>query len=183
LVEKFNMRDESYSKTAIWLHWTIAALIVITFIIGLTVDDFPKSWDKAVVNAHVLMGLAVLLLSVARLWWRISHVPPAPALQAGPFLIKMAHLGHYLLYAMMFVVPLVGIPTLLYRGRWVDFGLFQLPPLLARDPQIFKPLTQIHELAAYALVGLALGHVAAALYHQFVLKDGLMSRMLGSRFR
>ncbi len=177
------MPDESYGQTAIWLHWTIALLIVIAFGLGLTVDDFPKSWDGAVVNTHVLLGLAVLVLSAFRLYWRISHVPPALPPQGGPLLTRMAHLGHFLLYAMMFVVPLVGIPTLLYRGRGIDFGLFQIPPLLARDPQIFKPLTQIHEIVAYALIGLAIGHVIAALYHQFVLKDGLMSRMLGRRVR
>ncbi len=182
-MEKLHVREESYGKTAIWLHWIIAVLIVLAFAIGLMVDDFPKSWDKAVVNTHVLIGLAVLALSAARLYWRFTHVPPTLPLQVGPLLTKVAHLGHFLLYTMMFVVPLVGMPTLLYRGRGIDFGLLQLPPLLARAPQIFKPLTQIHELTAYALIGLAVGHVVAALYHQLVLKDGLMSRMLGHRFR
>ena len=182
-MENLNAPEESYSNTAIWLHWSIAVLIVLAFAIGLTVDDFPKSWDKIVVNTHVLIGLAILALSAARLYWRFSHVPPALPLQAGPLLTRVAHLGHFLLYTMMFVVPLVGIPTLLYRGRGIDFGLFQLPPLLARTPQLFKPLTQIHELTAYALIGLAVGHVVAALYHQLVLKDALMLRMLGKRFR
>jgi cytochrome b561 len=82
-----------------------------------------------------------------------------------------------LLYILMLLVPMIGIPTLLYRGRGIDFGVFQIPPMLARTPEIFHPLTDVHGYAAYALVALALGHVAAGLYHQFILKDDLLSRM------
>jgi cytochrome b561 len=77
----------------------------------------------------------------------------------------------------MIVVPLIGIPTLLYRGRGIDFGILQLAPLVPRTPEIYRPLTDVHELAAYALVLLAAGHILAALYHQYVLRDGLVGRM------
>lgn len=175
------MRDARYSSTAIWLHWVTAFLIIAAFVLGLTVDEFPKSWDGAIVNLHVLIGLSILVLSGARLWWRISHRPPELPITVSPLVRRVSLGGHFLLYTLMFVVPLIGVPTLLFRGRGIDFGLFQIPPLLARDPQIFRPLTEVHEIAAYALILLAIGHAIAALYHQFILKDGILLRILGAR--
>jgi cytochrome b561 len=88
---------------------------------------------------------------------------------------------HVLLYMLMILVPLIGFPTLFYRGRGLDFGVMHIAPFLARTPEIFRPLTELHEYAAFALVGLAAGHILAALYHQFVLKDRLMARMAPAR--
>jgi cytochrome b561 len=169
---------QQYDRIAISLHWTIALLILAAFGLGLTVDDFPKSWDAAVVNAHVLLGLGVLGLSVARLAWRLGHKPP-PLLKSGsPLVEALARLAHGLLYLLMLTVPLIGVPTLLYRGRGIDLGLFAIGPVLPRTPTIFHPLTEIHELSAYALLLLAGGHALAALYHHWVLRDRTLARMM-----
>jgi cytochrome b561 len=171
------MTTQRYDAVAIALHWGIAALIAAAFILGLTVDDFPKAYEAAVVNAHSIIGLAVVTLSLARVGWRFAHRPPPLPRASGPVLETMSKVVHVLLYVLMIVVPLIGIPTLLYRGRGIDFGVFQMPPLAPRTPEIFRPLTELHELAAYALVLLAVGHISAALYHQFVLRDDLVRRM------
>ena len=172
------MTTPSYNLVAIALHWSIALLIGATFLLGITVDDFPKAWDQAVVNTHVLMGLAVLMLTLVRIGWRITHKPPPLPNAENLMLGKVSKLVHLLLYGLMLLVPAIGIPTLLYRGRGVNFGMFGIPPLLPRTPGIYRPLTELHEIGAYALVILALGHVLAALYHQVILRDRLMSRML-----
>lgn len=171
------MRESRYDTVAIYLHWTIAVLIAVAFGLGLTVDDFPKSQTGNVINIHSLLGLAVLFLSLTRFLWRLGHKFPAAPAAGGPLLGLMARGVHALLYLLMLAVPLIGIPTLLYRGRGLQLGLFEIAPMLPRTPEIFRPLTEIHEIGAFALVLLALGHVAAALYHQFVLKDGLIHRM------
>lgn len=170
-----------YDRTAIFLHWAIAFLIAAAFLLGLTVDDFPKAYKDAVVNAHSLLGLGILLLTLLRIGWRLGHPPPPAPRSTSPGLERLARLAHFLLYALMLAVPLIGLPTLFYRGRGLDFGLFQFPPFLARTPEIFRPLTELHELGAYALVGLAAGHVAAALYHQWILRDALIARMMPGR--
>lgn len=175
------MPVERYTTPAIWLHWLIALLIVCAFILGLTVDTFPKSWDGTIVNLHVLLGLGVLVLSIARMWWRLTHLPPALPQGTSALTRRASLLGHGLLYFMMVAVPLIGIPTLLYRGRGIDFGLFQIASPFVRDPQIFRPLTDNHEIAAYALVLLAAGHAIAAIYHHVVLKDRLLLRMTRPR--
>jgi cytochrome b561 len=169
---------QQYDRVAIGLHWTIALLILAAFLLGLTVDEFPKSWDGAVVNTHTLLGLAVLALSLARLAWRLGHKPP-PLLKSGGHLAQLfAKAAHRLLYLLMLAVPLIGVPTLLYRGRGIDFGLFAIDPVLPRTPEMFGPLTEIHELSAYALLLLAAGHALAALYHHLVLRDRTLTRML-----
>jgi len=169
---------QQYDRVAIGLHWTIALLILAAFLLGLTVDDFPKSWGSAVVNIHALLGVAVLCLSLGRLAWRLGHKPP-PLLKSGGRLAQtFARLAHGLLYLLMLAVPLIGVPTLLYRGRGIDFGLFTISPVLPRTPEIFHPLTEVHELSAYALLLLAGGHALAALYHHWILRDRTLTRML-----
>jgi cytochrome b561 len=170
--------SDRYGPVAIALHWSTALLIVLAFGLGLTVDAFPKPWVGGVINAHALLGLAVLALTFFRFFWRLKH--PAPAFPATfPPLMKLAsHAGHMALYALMVLIPLIGIPTLLYRGRGLDFGLFQIASPFARTKEIFGPLTEVHEIASYALIALAIGHALAAIYHQRVLRDGTLSRML-----
>ena len=170
--------DTRYDRVAIFLHWSIAFLIVAAFLLGLTVDDFPKAYERAVVNTHSLMGLGVLLLTFMRIGWRIGHPPPPLPEGLSAQMRLLSKLTHFLLYTLMLVVPLIGLPTLFYRGRGLDFGLFQLPAFLTRAPQIFQPLTELHELSAYGLVGLAVGHIGAALYHHWVLRDALIARMV-----
>jgi cytochrome b561 len=170
---------DHFDSTAVALHWATAALIVIAFTLGLTVDAFPKDWEHAVVNTHVLLGITVLLLTAVRIAWRLGHKPPPiPQDAGGPLIRRAAAVVHFLLYVSMAVVPLIGVPTLLYRGRGLDFGLFQVPSPFARMPEIFRPLTEAHELAAYALIGLAAAHMLAALYHHFVRRDEVLLQML-----
>lgn len=171
------MQTVRYSSVAIVIHWLVAALIIVSFAIGLTVDNFPKSWTGAVINTHALAGLSVLALTIFRLAWRLNHKPPEYPRDMSPAVKRLSHLVQAVLYVLMIAVPVVGIPTLLYRGRGLDFGLFGIASPFERAPDIFHPLTEIHELGAFALLGLAAGHMLAALYHQVVRKDAIMGRM------
>jgi cytochrome b561 len=169
--------SQRYHPLAILIHWAVALLIILDFVLGLTVDNFPKTWTGAVINVHALVGLAILALTFVRLWWRLRHRPPDYPSDFSLLMRRMSHLVQSALYVLMLAVPLIGIPTLLYRGRGLNFGFFEIPSPFARTPEIFHPLTEVHGYAAYALVALAIGHILAALYHQFILKDRLISRM------
>ncbi len=168
---------ERYDAVAIALHWSIAFLIVAAFGLGLTVDEFPKAWEGTVINLHVMTGLAVVVLSFVRLFWRLGHKAPDLPGAMAPLSRVAAKIGHAGLYVLMIVVPLIGVPTLLYRGRGLDFGFFQIASPFARTPEIYRPLTEAHEIAAYALIALAAAHMLAALYHQHIRHDDLMARM------
>lgn len=168
---------QRYHPIAILIHWAVALSIILVFVLGLTVDSFPKSWTDAVINTHALVGLAVLGLTFVRLWWRLSHRPPDYPRDFSPLVRRMSHVVQSALYVLMLAVPLIGIPTLLYRGRGLNLGFIEITSPIARAPEIFHPLTDVHGYAAYALVALAIGHMLAAFYHQFILKDDLLSRM------
>lgn len=167
-----------YDNVAIALHWVIAALIVAAFVFGLTIDDFPASWKNAVINLHALIGLSVLVLSLARLAWRLGHRPPAYDPPLGLAARRLSAAGHGLLYVLMIAVPVIGLPTLFFRGLGLDFGLLQVASPVARNRDVYRPLTEIHELASYLMIALAAGHALAAFYHQFVTRDQVLRRMM-----
>ena len=172
---------QRYNSRAILLHWLIAAMILLLFAGGLTIDAFPKDWKSAMINLHALGGLTLALLVLYRIFWRLTHAAPALPASVSPLIARAAGLGHLALYLLMLAVPIIGVPTLLWRGRGLDFGLFQIASPFTRTPEIYKPLTEIHELGAFALVILALLHAAVGVWHQFVQKDGILLRMMPGR--
>jgi cytochrome b561 len=84
---------------------------------------------------------------------------------------------HWLLYALLLVIPVVGIVTFIWHGRVFDFGLFQVDFGVRRNRAIFHPTEDVHGYLAYALFALAGLHILAALWHHFVRHDGVLRRM------
>lgn len=168
----------NYDGVARALHWSMAGLIVIAFVLGLTIDAFPKTWKYAAIEAHKVIGIAVLLLLVLRIGWRLTHQPPAPA-ESSPLLTAAARLGHLALYVLMIAAPVAGLAYAVMRGQSFDFGLFKIQALAAAWPrEVTRPVKEIHELLAYGLIGLAVLHALAALWHHLVRKDDTLRRML-----
>ena len=170
---------DHFDSTAVALHWTTAALIVVAFGLGLAVDAFPKELEHAVVNTFSLLRHCNHRFD--RRAYRLASrpaPPPLPEEVGGPLVRRATAVVHFLLYTLMVAVPLIGIPVFLYRGLALDFGLFQVPSPFARTPAIFRPLQEAHELAAYALIGLAAAHMLAALYHHFIRRDEVLLQML-----
>jgi cytochrome b561 len=170
-----------YDSVARSMHWATAGLIAAAFVMGLTIDLLPRESRPPYLNAHVLTGLAVIILAVVRIGWRVGHpAPPAPA-GSSPLAVMAIKIGHGALYLMMAAVPLIGFAPLFARGRGIDFGLFQIASPIERTKDWIGPATGIHEIAAYALIALAVGHVAAALWHHFVKRDDVLLRMTPPR--
>jgi cytochrome b561 len=172
---------DRYDAVARLLHWASALLIGLAFVMGLTVDAPPKPWHLAYLNLHVLVGLAIVVIALLRLVWRIGHKPPAPVPGGNPLIERGARLGHAALYAGMIVVPLMGFPPLFSRGLGVNFGLFSIASPMERTKDLIGPTTEAHEIAAYALIAVAVGHALAALWHHFAQHDGVMLRMMPPR--
>lgn len=176
-----------YTLLAIVLHWVLALAILGAFVVGLYVDDLPFSPTKLkLINWHKWAGMAILALSVLRLLWRLTHRPPAlPARisQAMPgWQLTAFHATHHLMYALFFVVPLLGWAYSSAKGYpIVWFGVLPLPDWVPRDEALAAVLKPAHALAAFALIGLVGLHVAAALKHQFIDRDGLLDRMRPGR--
>ncbi len=130
-----------------------------------------------------MAGVTILALSVLRLAWRITHRPPAlPAAieHSMPRWQQVAHHAtHHLLYALFFIVPLVGWAYSSAAGFPIVFlGVLPLPSFVPVSPELAEAIKPWHEITAYALAALVVLHVAAALKHQVIDRDGLLARML-----
>ena len=182
-----NPSIQRYTLTAMVLHWVLAVAILTAFFVGLTVDDMPLSPAKLkLINWHKWAGISILLLSVLRLLWRLAHRPPAlpgSIQQTMPgWQTKAYHATHHLMYLLFFAVPLLGWAYSSAKGYpIVWFGVLPLPDLMPVNKEIAESIKELHGLAAWGLIGLVALHVAAALKHQFIDKDGLISRMLPGR--
>lgn len=148
-----------YSRIQIALHWLIAILIPLAWI---THDGAEEAWDAIEKGAepgfvpHVALGLAVLALVLIRVFVRLTRGAPAAPGEPGSLAVKAADWGHRLIYLLMIAVPLGGA-SVFFLG--LDVG-------------------EVHGLAGNILMLVVLGHALMALYHQYVLKDGLLRRMM-----
>ncbi|MCD7100039.1 cytochrome b [Stenotrophomonas sp. MMGLT7] len=163
------------------LHWTIAALILVIGIVGLTMGELPRTpkyfW---VYTAHKSLGLTVLALVVVRLAWRLYAGAPAPVPGTPTWQERIASATHTLLYALIFAVPLSGwlydSASALRPFRW--FGLFDVPKLSPPDRPLSQLAHGVHEWGFWLLVAVVLVHAGAALYHHLFQSDDTLARML-----
>jgi cytochrome b561 len=182
------MRDqvaapERYDAGAIAFHWTVAALIVFLGGLGLLFGTIAKPSRPFWINVHGSVGLIYFALVIARLAWRAGHRPPPLPAGAGEFFRRASSGAHHLLYALMLAIPAAGIIAYVWHGRSFDYGLFQLNFGVPSDRAIFHPAEEIHQWLAYSLFALVGLHVAGALWHQYVRRDGVLSRMLPAAAR
>ncbi len=175
--------DQRYSGGAITLHWLLALMIVGSFGLGVYMSDLPVSPSKLKLYSwHKWAGITILALSGLRLLWRLGH-PPPPDVTMPRWQARAAHATHGLLYLLFFGVPLDGWAYSSAAGfPVVWFGMLQLPDFVPVDKALAETLKSAHELLAWAMAVLVLLHVAGALKHQFIDRDGLINRMrLGGR--
>ncbi len=167
-----------YTRVAIALHWTIAILIVTNLTIGLLHDSLLPG----TIPLHKSIGMLVLLLGLVRLGWRIGHRPPPLPASVRPWERRLSAVVHWLFYALMILIPLSGwifTSASLKRHPLGFFGLFPLPMFpVPQDKAIASVWADRHELMAYLMIALLLIHVAGALRHRFVQRDGVLGRML-----
>jgi cytochrome b561 len=164
-----------YDKTSARLHWGIAALIAANALIPFYAETLPREGRPSVMNYHAIIGALVLILTL----WRIVNRTrrPAPPLIQPRWSVISAKVGHGFLYLATLLLPISGAVAWAFRGRGFDFGLFQIPSPVAADRAIGGPAGDAHGVIFWLGAALVAGHVAAALYHQFVMRDGLISRM------
>ena len=172
------LSPERYGAGAIAVHWTAAALILFLGVLGLAFGYIPREPRPFWINLHGTVGLVYFVLVIARILWRAS--PPAPDLPPDiDALTRRASAGtHHLLYVLMLITPVVGIVAYIWHGRAFDCGLFQLDFGVASNRDVFHPAEEIHQWLAYALFALAALHMAGALWHHYVRRDGVLMRMM-----
>jgi cytochrome b561 len=169
-----------YGRIAQALHWATAILVLIAFTFGpggseLRVYSAARDFDR---QLHETLGLCVFILVTLRVLWRAidetPRTPPAPR-----WMELAAKAVHVALYALLFALPLTAI-----AGAWLEghpltlLGGIEIPALVAKSHDLGAGIANLHTWLGDTIMWLAGLHALAAIYHQFVLDDGLLASML-----
>lgn len=179
---------ERYGLVAIIFHWTIAFAILGMLLLGaVMVRVTPGSSQQfELYQLHKSVGITVLVLSILRLLWRLTHAAPALPTTLRPWEAGLARITHVGFYVLMLLLPFSGwmmVSASVWNFPTVIFGTFTLPhlPILSTLPDkkpVEDALKEVHEWLAIGLFALFLLHLAGASRHHFVLKDETIGRML-----
>jgi cytochrome b561 len=171
--------SDRYSRTAIALHWLIALAVIVQFTWGWWMQDIPKQPPGPRVDAfnlHKSVGLTILALMCVRVLWRWRHpappLPPMPRWQAG-----LAQSTHVMLYVALFVMPFAGYLGSVFSGYPVKYFGVTLPAWGWKDSALKDLMSAVHYATSWVLAGAVALHVAGALKHWLVERDGLVARM------
>ena len=178
-----------YTRTAIVLHWTIAALIAVNVVVGLVAPELPEDWIRPGIDLHKSFGLTVLGLVLVRILWRLTHpAPPLPVTYQRAERVA-AHVAHVLLYGLILLLPVSGWLhdsafkdaaahplRLFWIIPWFRIGAIQDLPAAPKEV-LHSQFFALHVWAGYALYALVALHIAGALKHQFIDRHAELQRM------
>ena len=169
--------DLHYDRISMLLHWIMATIVPLLWVIAHLIDTVPKGEARiAVRSLHIILGALLGLLLLVRLTWRIGWGQWLPVPQPG-LLGNVATLLHWGLYVMLAGTVLLGITNAWIRGDTV-IGLFTIPSLAPGDKALKNLIENLHDTFANVLLIAAGLHALACLFHHFVLRDDVLRRML-----
>jgi cytochrome b561 len=164
------------------LHWLMAPMIVAMLFIGVGMAASLSARYELLVSIHRPLGIAILVLCVLRIVNRLINPPPELPETIPSAQRFAAKASHILLYALMFMMPLVGW-GMLSAARYpiVLYGPLRLPPILPHDLTLYAWLRDLHTGLAYLFFATFLAHFGAALFHGLVRRDGVFASMASWR--
>ena len=168
---------ERYGFVARLLHWLIVFLVAAQFVLGWAMPDVHRGMQPiGLIAWHLATGAALIAAMAARVIWRLTHRPPPANLP--PLVDTVSRATHFLLYAALLAVPVLGWINASSRGWAVQlFGALRLPALASTGSALGLSMGDIHSALAWVLLVLIGMHVGAALFHRFVLKDKVLQRI------
>lgn len=165
------------------LHWLLAVLIILMLLVGVAMIYTTHSlWQKNLFMFHKSLGLTILVLMILRLLWRINNVAPGLPAHVRKWQRIVAHASHKLFYFLLILMPLDGWILSMSAGHPPSFfGLFMVPSFVPINKNVMRVAAIVHEALAWAILGLLIVHVLAAIKHHFIDKDDILKRMLITR--
>ena len=173
-----------YDPVARALHWLVAGLAVVVVALGLAIPGAPRETDSRalLMLLHRSVGLSILALMVLRALWRLGHQPPPLPGHLPRIEALAAHADHALLYLLFLIMPLSGYLNAAAAGHWVSFfGIVAIPPLAPENDRLSHIADAVHLAGQFLIYALVAVHVAAALMHAVVRRNGILERMLPLR--
>lgn len=169
-----------YSTGAMIFHWLIAVLVIMNWQIAERAEHLQGADKMAVFGYHKAWGILILVLTIGRLLWRLTHrVPPLPA-TTKPWEAKLARTVHVIFYVLLIGLPLGGWLGSSFFAAPIDiFGLFSVPALpVGENKELGKTIFEAHATGGSIFIYLIGLHILGALKHTFVDRDGGIFRML-----
>jgi cytochrome b561 len=176
--------EPTYSVAARRFHWWTVALVALQIPIGLYMNyrgNILDIWDGLtnwLYSAHKSLGLVILALVLARLVYRLIAGAPPPEPTIEPWQRIAAAINHWSMYALLLILPVLGWLGISLYGALDVFGLFSLPALAAQNQETATLVLNTHKILALLLIPLIGIHIAAALFHYLIRRDGVMRRMI-----
>jgi cytochrome b561 len=171
--------ENSYSLISRLFHWFIGISIISLLIAGYYMTDLPPSDQKyQIYGIHKAFGFIVLILTIARIFWRILNIAPK-TIQGTPHWQEVASKVNFkLLYSLSLIMPLSGIFMSLYGGFPISvFGIFTIEAF-EKNQRLASLAREFHGAFAIVLICSLSLHVVGALYHHFIKKDRTLKRMI-----
>lgn len=164
-----------YSKRMVIIHWLTLALVVVAWFLGDAVNDARHEENATLLGyvVHMLAGAAVLLLTLARLFFRSKDGVPPPVGQS--LMDKVAKGIHHMLYLLLILLPVSGVMQVATSKVCDALRAWDATLLPAKFDGV--PAHEVHEILVTVLIVLVVVHILGAVKHQFIMKDGLMERM------
>lgn len=173
------MPVSTHSPTAMAFHWVTAVAVLALLGVGLWMTGLPLGLLKLQTYAwHKWIGLAVLVVTAARLLWRWRNPPPPLPGTLRRWERTLAPIGHWTLIVLLIAMPVTGWMMNSAAGvglYW--FGIIPVPDLIPRDPDLFEALRLTHRLLSRLLIAVVVLHVGAVIYHDVLRRDGIFRRM------
>jgi len=171
-----------FAPLARLLHWLMALLVIAMLFIGAGMVASVSERHEWLIHLHKPLGVAILLLVIVRLFVRFStRQPPLPA-DLPNWQVLAAKASHGLLYALMLTLPVLGWAMISAAGDPVTLGIgLQLPAIVPANAALFAFLRRAHGYLAYLLFLTVLLHLAAALFHGWIRRDGVLQSMLSGK--
>jgi cytochrome b561 len=159
------------------LHWTMAAMVLTMLFIGVAMVASLESYH-VLLSIHRPLGIAIVILVVVRFVNRLLNPPPPFPVTMSRAECLVATASEFLMYGLMFVLPLVGW-GMLSAARYpiVLFGSVHLPFILPQDLMLYSLLRTTHTILAYLFFLTFVAHFGAILFHTLIVRDGILKRM------
>ena len=171
-----------FAPVARFLHWLMAVMVIAMLFIGAGMAASVSERHEWLLNLHKPLGIAILLLVVVRLFVRFSTRQPGLPADLPAVQVLAARMSHLLLYGLMFCLPIVGWAMISAAGDPVMLSSsVQLPALVGANAPLFAVLRKAHGYLAYVLFFTVLLHLAAALFHGLIRRDGVLQSMTGTQ--
>ena len=166
---------DSYGLISIIFHWSMALIIIITFILGLNLKHNYQYYYE-VLMIHNSLGITILLLAIFRTAWKFINIKPSP-LPNKKILMKLATATHIIFYLLFFILPITGYLLTNLQGDVVSFYGIHLPEILLSNSDLKYYTHLTHDWLGNILLLIFSLHIIGALYHHYIIKDNTLRRI------